>query len=236
MKGENCPVFFHCLGQQPVGFHHNNSVTCFQGHYDIVEIILYTHPYPLHGRLFHCERSISVQSGYPFSKRPVVKTYTDCCPMLFAHRHKPGELFLCLCVVLVEITRIYPDFLHDFCRFNGCFGREMYIGYERGVNPFRPQSVMDFLQRRNVFQPRHGKPYHFGSGLIKFPALLQRCLHIASVRVAHCLDHNRIPASDCDVTYFYCLRNHFVQPCFFFPYIFHVPPVSAAGWSCLSSW
>ena len=113
MEREDHSYFLHLIGQQAISFNHNKSVTCLEGHDNIVEIVLYTHVQPFHDSFFHCQRCVAVKVGYPVSERAMIQSDPYCCSVCFAYFDESCKLFSCLLVILVEVARIDPDLFYN---------------------------------------------------------------------------------------------------------------------------
>ena len=60
MERECHVLLVHLIEQQSVSLYHNKSVTCLEGHYNVIKVVLSTHLKPLHYCLFHGERRVAI--------------------------------------------------------------------------------------------------------------------------------------------------------------------------------
>ena len=119
MKREGHAFLLHLIEQQTISFYHNKSVTCFKRHYNVVKIVFSAHFQPFHDRFLHCKRCVAVKIGDAVSERSMVQSDPYCGSVFFTYHNKLSELFLSFFVILMEISRIDPDFLYNLC---ACYG------------------------------------------------------------------------------------------------------------------
>ena len=196
MQWKDVSACLHGRGQKAVCLDHHDGIARLERNNHIVKVIGNTQVQPFHRRLRHGFRRIAVQVGNPLAQGTVVQADTDGGSVLLADLDQFRKLTAGFSVVLVEITRIDPDFLDIGRHSDSSSRREMDVGDQRGLDAQAAQPVTDFLHVRNVLQARAGDPDQSGASLVHPEALLHRCFHIIRMGVAHGLRDNRMSAAD----------------------------------------
>ena len=196
MQREHDAPLLHPPHQFAVSLRHHDGIAGFQRDDDVQEIRFDAHLQPLHGRHGHGVRGVAVALGDIAAERTVVESHADGGAVLLADGEESGELRARLFVVGMEVARIDADLFHDGRHGYGRLGREMDVRDQRNRAACRPQAALDLRQVRDVLQARDRDAHQLRAGSGELQRLGHRGLDVGSVRIAHRLDGDGMPAAD----------------------------------------
>ena len=198
MQGKYHAALLHPAGQFPVGIHHHHGVGGLQRHHNIIEMGIYAHVNPFHGRQSHGLGRIAVFLHDILAKGAVIQADADGPVVFLAKLQELSEEGPCLLMVRMEVAGVDADFLHHWNHCHGNLGGEVNIGHKGSLDALRTELHVNLLKVGHIGHGGDGNADKLGSGGGQAPALGHGGLDIGRMGVAHGLHHDGMTASDDD--------------------------------------